>query len=132
MGAFIHALHDSEAPFDPITYPQKLERCEACHLAGTFNTARASALPLTVDPGADLFAWQDDLADSATAGTCQGCHSAPTDRSHMSVEGGTFNRSKQLTPSSSEEGCATCHGPGQVLDTRTMHCSLLPYGQCSP
>ena len=83
LGAFIHGLHASNvAPFGAVTYPQSLARCEGCHVAGKFNVARTSALPITVDAGTTLtsgaatLAWKDDLADSATAGTCKGCHTS--------------------------------------------------------
>jgi hypothetical protein len=129
MGAFIHNLHASQAPYDAITYPQRLERCEGCHLAGTFNAARTTALPVTVDPGPNGLAWQDDLADSATAGTCKACHAEAT--GHMQQQGGSFAQPKTLSPSSAVEGCAVCHGAGSTYDTKAMHCGLLPFGQCS-
>lgn len=138
LGAFIHGLHASKvAPFGEITYPQRLERCEGCHLTGTFNTARTAALPITVDAGttdssgAATLAASDDLADSATAGTCKGCHDSPDALAHMEQQGGSFAQPKALMPSSSAEGCATCHGAGQTFDTKTEHCSVLPFGQCS-
>jgi len=135
LGAFLHNLHSGN--LGDITYPQRLERCEGCHLDGTFNGARTNALPITVDAGTtaetgpEALAWQDDRADSATAGTCRGCHDAAADVTHMSVEGGSFSQPKALTPSSTEEGCPVCHGAGRVYDVKTMHCSLLPFGQCS-
>jgi OmcA/MtrC family decaheme c-type cytochrome len=135
LGAFIHNLHASK--LGEITYPQRLERCEGCHLAGTFNTARASALPITVDAGTtassglETLRWQDDLADSATAGTCKSCHDGTDAAAHMQQQGGSFAQPKVLVPSSAQEGCVTCHGAGQTFDTRVEHCSVLPFGQCS-
>ena len=114
MGAFIHNLHASNVvPFGAVTYPQSLARCTGCHVDGKAYAARTSALPITVDAGTTLtndaaaLAWTDDLADSATAGTCKGCHT------------------------SAAEGCAFCHGPGQTFDTEKLHCATLPYGQCT-
>jgi OmcA/MtrC family decaheme c-type cytochrome len=138
LGAFIHGLHASNVePFGAVTYPQSLARCDACHLSGTFNTARTTALPLTVDAGttdssgATTRAWTDDLADSATAGTCKGCHTSPEAATHMLSQGGAFAVSKTLAPSSSVEGCPVCHGAGSTFDTAVLHCSTLPFGQCS-
>jgi OmcA/MtrC family decaheme c-type cytochrome len=135
LGAFIHGLHAGR--LGDLTYPQNLARCEACHLPGTFNTARTAALPITVDAGttattgAAARAWQDDLADSATAGTCKGCHTSSEALAHMQQQGGSFAQPKALSPSSAVEGCVTCHGAGQTFDTKTLHCALLPFGQCT-
>jgi OmcA/MtrC family decaheme c-type cytochrome len=138
LGAFIHNLHASNVvPFGAVTYPQSLARCEGCHVAGKFNVARTTALPITVDAGTTLtndpatLAWKDDLADSATAGTCKGCHTSAAAVSHMQSQGGSFGVAKALVPSSSAEGCAVCHGKGQTYDTEQLHCSALPYGQCT-
>lgn len=138
LGAFIHGLHASNVvPFGAVTYPQSLARCEGCHVAGKFNVARASALPITVDAGTTLtsgaatLAWKDDLADSATAGTCKGCHTSAAAASHMQSQGGSFGVAKALVPSSSVEGCAVCHGKDRTYDTEKMHCATLPYGQCT-
>jgi OmcA/MtrC family decaheme c-type cytochrome len=138
LGAFIHGLHASNvAPIGAVTYPQSLARCEGCHVAGKFNTARTTALPITVDAGTTLtsgaatLAWKDDLADSATAGTCKGCHSSAAASTHMESQGGSFGVARTLTPSSSVEGCAVCHGEGQTFDTERLHCGTLPFGQCT-
>ncbi|HQR24495.1 MAG TPA: OmcA/MtrC family decaheme c-type cytochrome [Steroidobacteraceae bacterium] len=137
LGAFLHGVHSSNVePIGEITYPQELARCEGCHVAGSFNLARPSALPMTMDAGTDLatgpaaIAWQDDLANSATAGACKGCHATAAAQTHMESQGGTFAVPKTLVPSSSQEGCAFCHGAGRTYDTKVMHCSTLPIGQC--
>ena len=138
LGAFIHGLHSSNlVPFGTITYPQGLARCEGCHVAGKFNVARTTALPITVDAGTTLtsgaatLAWKDDRADSATAGTCKGCHTSAAAATHMQSQGGSFGVAKALVPSSAAEGCAFCHGPDRTFDTEKLHCSTLPYGQCA-
>jgi OmcA/MtrC family decaheme c-type cytochrome len=138
LGAFIHGLHASNVvPFGAVTYPQNLARCEGCHVAGKFNVARTTALPITVEAGTTLssgaatLAWKDDLADSATAGTCKGCHTSAAAATHMESQGGSLGVAKTLTPSSSAEGCVVCHGKGQTFDTETLHCATLPYGQCT-
>jgi OmcA/MtrC family decaheme c-type cytochrome len=137
LGAFIHNVHNSKiVTVGAITYPQSLARCTGCHVDGKFNLARTSALPMTVDAGTTLssgattLAWKDDLADSATAGTCKSCHDSSAAQEHMTTQGGTFGVAKALVPSSSAEGCAFCHGPGRGYDTEVKHCSTLPYGQC--
>jgi OmcA/MtrC family decaheme c-type cytochrome len=128
LGAFIHGVHASNVPaLGAITYPQSLGRCEGCHVAGTYHLARTNALPITVNAGTTLedgpaaLAWQDDLADSATAGTCKGCHDSSEALSHMAQQGGAFGAPKSLTPSSATEGCAFCHAPGRSFDTAAVH-----------
>jgi hypothetical protein len=94
-------------------------------------------LPITVDAGTTLdtgpaaLAWKDDHADSATAGTCKGCHTTAAAATHMQSQGGSFGVAKALVPSSSAEGCVVCHGKGQTFDTEQLHCATLPYGQCA-
>jgi len=138
LGAFIHNLHASNVvPFGAVTYPQSLARCTGCHVDGKAYAARTSALPITVDAGTTLtndaaaLAWKDDLADSATAGTCKGCHTSAAAATHMQSQGGSFGVAKALVPSSGAEGCAFCHGPGRTFDTEKLHCDTLPYGQCT-
>ena len=144
LGAFIHNLHKGNVPpVGPVTYPQEPARCLGCHVEGSMNTARPAALPMTVcasnsDPActelpteAAAIAWQDDLADSATAGTCKACHDSAQAQTHMESQGGTFGVAKTLVPSSSSEGCTFCHGPGRTYDTFVEHCSNLPVGQCA-
>jgi len=138
LGAFIHNLHASNVvPIGAVTYPQSLARCTGCHVDGKAYAARTSALPITVDAGTTLtndaaaLAWKDDLADSATAGTCKGCHTSASAATHMQSQGGSFGVAKALVPSSAAEGCAFCHGPGRTFDTEKLHCDTLPYGQCT-
>jgi len=79
-------------------------KCTAHHGdAGTTLTDDAAAL-----------AWKDDLADSATAGTCKGCHTSAAAATHMQSQGGSFGVAKALVPSSAAEGCAFCM-PGTNL-----------------
>lgn len=124
MGAMIHNIHAGKMPsFSGITYPQSLANCEACHLPGTYNVARTEALPLSTGPGADATLFTDDTWSSATAGTCGTCHDSGAAKAHMTQHGGVFAVAggKTLTPSSSSEACAVCHGPGRPEDTATVH-----------
>ncbi|MCM2311813.1 MAG: OmcA/MtrC family decaheme c-type cytochrome [Steroidobacteraceae bacterium] len=124
MGAMIHNIHAGKMPlFSGVTYPQSLANCEACHLPGTYNVARTEALPISTGPGADVTLYTDDTWSSATAGTCGTCHDSSAARAHMAQHGGVFGVAggKTLTPSSSSEACAVCHGPGRPEDTATVH-----------
>ena len=138
LGAFIHNVHDGNiAAIGAVTYPQELARCMGCHVEGSVNTAPDTALPITVNAGTTALtgpaaiAWKDDLADSATAGACAGCHDSTEARDHMTSQGGSFGVPKTLVPSSAQEGCAFCHGAGRAFDTVEEHCTNLPVGQCA-
>jgi OmcA/MtrC family decaheme c-type cytochrome len=124
MGAMIHNIHAGKMPeFSGITYPQSLANCESCHLPGTYNAARTAAIAVSTGPGADKTLYTDDTWDSATSGTCGTCHDSGSARAHMVQNGGAFGVAggKTLTPSSSSEACAVCHGPGRSEDTVNAH-----------
>lgn len=124
LGAMVHNIHAGKMPlFFGVTYPQSLANCEACHLPGTYNAARAEALPISTGPGADPTLYTDDTWSSATAGTCGTCHDSAGARAHMTQNGGVFDEAggKTLTPSSSTEACGVCHGPGRPQDTVKAH-----------
>lgn len=136
LGAFVHNIHAAKGgvveDFGGVTYPQRLANCQACHVPGSYNTARTDALPISTGPGPDqdLVAsgvqnqiLSDDTWDSATAGTCGTCHDSEPAKAHMTQNGGVFARmgGKTLVPSSATEACAVCHGPGRAADTVTAH-----------
>ncbi len=124
MGAFIHGLHASNVEeIGEITYPQSLANCEACHAAGTYNAARPGAIAISTGSGTDLFNMKDDTWDTATSGTCAGCHTSGTAKAHMEQNGGQFGvvGGKTFAPSSASEACAVCHGAGRVADTAVVH-----------
>ena len=124
FGAMIHNIHASKMPaFADITYPQRLANCEACHLPGTYNTARTAAIAISTGPGADLSSYTDDTWVTATAGTCGTCHDSAPAKAHMGQNGGAFDvvGDKSLMPSSTTEACAVCHGAGRSVDTVKAH-----------
>lgn len=124
MGAFIHGLHASNVEeIGEITYPQSLANCEACHSTGTYNTARAGAIAISTGSGTDQFNMTDDTWDTATSGTCAGCHTSDTAQAHMEQNGGQFGvvGGKTFAPSVSSEACAVCHGPDRTADTAEVH-----------
>jgi OmcA/MtrC family decaheme c-type cytochrome len=141
FGAFAHNIHAGKIEeIGEVTYPQSRARCEGCHIAGSFNTARTDALPISTGPGPDLDPVAngvqnqllfDDTWDSATAGTCGTCHDSGPAKSHMAQNGGQFGvvGGKQLVPSSTSEACAVCHGPGRSLDTAAVHAEVVSRGE---
>jgi OmcA/MtrC family decaheme c-type cytochrome len=125
MGAMIHNIHAGKVQVGehPVTYPQGLGNCEACHGAGTYYAARPGAVGISTGSGTDLFNLKDDTWDSATAGTCGTCHDSGPARAHMQQNGGLFGvvGNKTLAPSASTEACVICHGPGRPQDTAKAH-----------
>jgi OmcA/MtrC family decaheme c-type cytochrome len=124
LGSMVHNIHAGNMPrFADITYPQSLANCEACHLPGSYNTARTTALPISTGPGADVNLYTDDTWNSATAGTCGACHGSDQAKAHMVQNGGAFDVAggKTLTPSSASEACTVCHGAGRPQDTVEAH-----------
>jgi OmcA/MtrC family decaheme c-type cytochrome len=128
MGAFVHGIHAGANPtIGEVTYPQRLANCEACHVAGTYYTARPTAIAIstasTSTAGSDLFNATDDTWATATSGTCGACHSDSTALAHMTQNGGQFNvqGGKTQAPSATTEACTVCHGPGRVVDTVQVH-----------
>jgi OmcA/MtrC family decaheme c-type cytochrome len=124
LGPMLHQIHAAAYPgFEEITYPQGVGNCLACHAEGTFYAARDSARPVSVDAGADLSSWADDIANSATSEACAGCHSSSQAKAHMEGNGGIFGGTKgsMPIPSSQTESCLVCHGPGRLVDTAAAH-----------
>ncbi len=134
MGAFIHGLHAgnneviNEDLGAEVTYPQSLANCQACHVAGSYYTARNGAVAIstasTSTAGTNLFNATDDTWESATSGTCAGCHTGDTARAHMEQNGGQFDvqgGKSVLVPSSASEACSVCHGPDRIADTVEAH-----------
>jgi OmcA/MtrC family decaheme c-type cytochrome len=124
FGAFVHNLHLGKVPdVGAITYPQSLKNCEGCHVAGSYNTARAGAVAISTGPGSDQTIFTDDKWDSASAGTCGTCHDSSDAKAHMGQNGGSFGIAggKTLTPSTAQESCSVCHGAGRVADTVAAH-----------
>jgi OmcA/MtrC family decaheme c-type cytochrome len=124
LGPMLHQIHAAVYPgFEEITYPQSVGNCLACHAEDTFYAARDTARPVSVDAGADLLNWTDDIANSATSEACAGCHSSDQAKAHMTVNGGVFGGTKgsMPIPSSQSESCLICHGPGRVADTAVSH-----------
>jgi len=124
MGAFVHRIHAGKMPaFAEITYPQDLGNCEACHVSGSYYTARTEAIGISTGPGADTALYTDDTWDTATAGTCGACHDSGPAQAHMEQNGGAFGVAggQTLAPSPSTEACTVCHGKDRSVDTAKVH-----------
>jgi OmcA/MtrC family decaheme c-type cytochrome len=113
--------------FGETRYPRRLNDCSGCHVDGTFDLPLSAGLLPSVlevrtcleDPGADTNAFCDgvnwvaaeQMAIQPTAAVCTSCHDAPFTQAHAEV----------MTTDDGEESCATCHGPGSILDVSIVH-----------
>ena len=137
----IHAIHASgfrEAPLQivgflgrsthvydnaRVRYPNRLSDCSACHVDGTFALPlAATVLGTSVDTGGDRADPADDTVVSPVTAVCASCHDGAAARSHMRTNGGDFATTQAMLDSGvTLEHCVTCHGPGAVSDTATVH-----------
>jgi OmcA/MtrC family decaheme c-type cytochrome len=140
----IHSIHDGSArgaagspfvigsnDFTSVVYPGQINRCDACHVpasyypvdttmvqATTFFTGFSTQMPNPTTPG-------HPIATSATMTVCSACHVDASTQSHMLQNGGSTTVSKdaegRTIPSSNNETCSFCHGPGGVADVQVVH-----------
>jgi OmcA/MtrC family decaheme c-type cytochrome len=63
------------------------------------------------------------LVLSPVTGACSACHDSPADLDHMKSNGGLFYapRSVALSPTTAQEQCLLCHGPGRTAAIGIVH-----------
>jgi OmcA/MtrC family decaheme c-type cytochrome len=143
----IHSIHDGSArgaagspfvigstDFTSVVYPGQINRCDMCHVAGsyypvdttavqatTFFTGFSTQVPNATTPG-------NPIATSANMTVCSSCHVDSASHSHMAQNGGNTMVSKdaegRTIPNSNpanNETCSVCHGPGGVADVQVVH-----------
>ena len=133
----IHAIHagkthvcgfgNTAIRFDEVVYPGHLANCEGCHLPDTYYPVDASPAtgvsPTTFDAG-NPAVLTDDRAVTPNTSACSACHDDASARTHMELNGGSFNATKTATGTlagNTIESCGVCHGPGSVADVREAH-----------
>jgi OmcA/MtrC family decaheme c-type cytochrome len=147
MRYMAHALHAAQnvlygfgnTPHDyrTVTYPQALNNCTACHEPGTYYPVGLNARSVTINTGANLLDWRDDVAMTPNAAACWSCHQAAPDfiaiptRAHIEQNGGylpsptntsvTKEMIEARNNSAYIEACVLCHGPGGVADVGVAH-----------
>jgi OmcA/MtrC family decaheme c-type cytochrome len=135
MKSFIHRIH----AVDGIRYPQRSSNCVACHTDdGFYPVALASGvLASSFDPGADSSDPTDNIRITPNAATCSVCHSNADAKSHMQLNGASFDAcqaadgtirvrvdscSVGASPGAIvQESCTVCHGSGSSADVAVMH-----------
>jgi OmcA/MtrC family decaheme c-type cytochrome len=120
--------------FTSVIFPGQLNRCDACHVPGTyypvdttmvqattFFTGFSTQVPNPTTPG-------NPIATSPTMTVCSTCHIDASTLAHMEQNGGSTTLSKdaegRTIPNSNpanNETCSVCHGSGGVADVRVMH-----------
>jgi OmcA/MtrC family decaheme c-type cytochrome len=124
-----------------------LNRCEMCHLPGTYASVPANALPTTtkitksytvnavtgLNDTAGSVNLDTDLIVSPYASACLSCHQTDAAAAHAKVNGALVNQARSLgggavvgglTTFVSGEACITCHGVGKSSDVVRIHAEI--------
>ena len=129
-----------------VAFPGILNKCEACHVPGTYGSVPDGALMstivttgdpnATIDPAtskvtstdttASLTALRNtglpnatDLVITPFAAACVACHDSSVAKAHMEANGGAINKARSTV--TAVEQCAVCHGPGRSTDVTVVH-----------
>ncbi|MGD8976751.1 MAG: OmcA/MtrC family decaheme c-type cytochrome [Gammaproteobacteria bacterium] len=145
FGYMVHNIHIASSTwagglYDGVTYPIADAEggtavCEACHISGGYNVARATARAVSTGgnlAGDDLGnnTWLDDIATTPTSAACGTCHTSSSAVGHFASNAGQVGVQKDTiigaTPGvgglpNGQEACAVCHGPGNTFDTTLYH-----------
>jgi OmcA/MtrC family decaheme c-type cytochrome len=143
----IHSIHAAQnvvygfgnTPHDyrDVTYPQRINNCNACHEPDTYYPTSPTARSVTINSGADRSDWRDDVAITPTAAACWSCHQggvsspAALARLHIQQSSGylplatdasvTKEALESHSVSAYIETCDFCHGPGAIADVEAAH-----------
>ncbi|MGB5621807.1 MAG: OmcA/MtrC family decaheme c-type cytochrome [Gammaproteobacteria bacterium] len=145
FGYMVHNIHIASPTwagglYGDVTYPIAgaeggVAICEACHIPGGYNAARATARAVSTGgnlAGDDLGnnTWLDDVATTPTSTACGACHTSSAAAGHFASNGGQVGVQKDsiigATPGvgglpNGQEACAVCHGAGNTFDTTLYH-----------
>ena len=123
--------------FSDVVYPGYLNRCDACHVGGsyypvddtqvqatTFMTGLSNQVPNATTPG-------NPIATSANYAVCSSCHQDygfTTARAHILQNGGANEVTKDAegrtilsTNPANLESCSVCHSAGGIADLAVVH-----------
>ncbi len=132
LGYMIHKIHVADPAyfgggFAEITYPQSIANCDACHVEGSYNAARAEARSVSIKVGGgDDTIWTDDIATTPNAALCGACHTSAAALGHFATNNGEIGVTKDSILKfnglpNGQEACAVCHGAGASFDTANYH-----------
>jgi OmcA/MtrC family decaheme c-type cytochrome len=110
------------------------DNCNACHETSPTSAVPTYYLPDPTSVIATTIVSNSDAASPAgktaiTPGTaaCSTCHVKPTDRLHMTQNGGSFTATKDVNSQvvgGIQETCTLCHGPGAIADVKAVHAGI--------
>lgn len=131
LGYMVHSIHVASPTFlageyAGITYPQSIANCDACHVDGAYNVARAEARSVSLGIGVDETIWTDDPATTPTSAACGTCHASAAALGHFATNNGEIGVPKDSILKfnglpNGQEACAVCHGAGSEFDTTIYH-----------
>lgn len=138
MKSMIHRIHAGGATGVPyevcgfgnvphtydFAYTGALNNCEGCHRTDTYYPVDTTVVNGPTVDAVDPALYTDDVAVSANASVCGGCHVGAAAAGHMRLNGADYNAGKDAggrLVSSSLETCTLCHGPGRISDVKEVH-----------
>jgi OmcA/MtrC family decaheme c-type cytochrome len=115
-----------------------VNRCEMCHLTGTYASVPTGAQPTTIQvvyaaPGTGTVSSDGDLITSPYASACLSCHHNADAANHAKINGALVNQPRSLgggaivgglTTFVSGEACGVCHGSGRSMDVTAVHAAV--------
>jgi len=111
-----------------VTYVGKLNNCEGCHVTDGYYPVESTEVSGTTMDANTLTTFADDAVTSPNAAVCSSCHVDGQAKSHMSLNGGYFDRvgvkdavTGRMIPGGDIETCTVCHGKGRSVDLREAH-----------
>lgn len=122
-GLEIFGFGGTRFDFSDVRFPGKTQKCETCHLPGTYVLPmKATVLGSTINTGADIASPADDLNITPTAAVCSSCHDGMMATTHMEQNGASFETYQaQIDNGTFIETCVVCHGPGAIADVTVVH-----------
>lgn len=135
--SFVRYRSNNFYPFNfaEVTFPNDPNNCEACHIAGTYDTnlpagelASTQIIPSTVpNDRASITAARasvpngEDIVKSAGAAACSSCHDNTQALNHMKLNGAYINGPRSGLAAGDLETCNVCHGAGRTADAEVAH-----------
>ena len=122
--------------FARLDFPGHLNKCETCHISGTYGSVPAGALPSTQESVNAAYAATPnpanakasrlsnnptDIVTSPFAAACVACHDSAVVQSHMKSTGIATIKGARSSLVPGTEQCAFCHGPGKIVDVTVAH-----------
>ena len=122
--------------FARMDFPGHLNKCETCHISGTYGSVPANALPSTHESVDAAYAATPnpanakasrlsnnptDVVTSPFAAACVACHDSAVVQSHMKSTGIATIKGARSSLVPGTEQCAFCHGPGKIVDVTVAH-----------